>query len=156
MKRLISICLAVCLLLSLAGCSYDYSDYIPTGGGLADDQAPTQPTDNGDKIITLTYYKDKGLNPYLCTDFVNRPLMSLMYQGLFATNSSYETEPLLCDGYTPSWDYRIHAFHIDTNATFSNGAAVTGKDVVDSLNASVADQMRRIKQQFIEKNRRIV
>ena len=136
MKRLISICLAVCLLLSLAGCSYDYSDYIPTGGGLADDQAPTQPTDNGDKIITLTYYKDKGLNPYLCTDFVNRPLMSLMYQGLFATNSSYETEPLLCDGYTPSWDYRIHTFHIDPNATFSNGAAVTGKDVVDSLNAA--------------------
>ena len=73
MKRLICIWLAVCLLLSFGGCSYDYSDYIPNGGGLADDkpQEPTQPSD-GDKIITLTFYKEKGLNPYLTTDYTNR------------------------------------------------------------------------------------
>ena len=62
MKRLICIFLAVCLLLSVGGCSYDYSDYVPTGGGLADDQSqmPTQPDGNEDKIVTLTFYKEKG------------------------------------------------------------------------------------------------
>ena len=137
MKRLISICLAVCLLLSLAACSYDYSDYIPTGGGLTDDsQNPTEPGGNDDRIITLTFYEEKGLNPYLCTDFVNRPLMSLLYQGLFSTNSRYETEPILCDRYTPSGDYKTHIFTVDPKATFSDGTFVTAKDVADSLNAA--------------------
>ncbi|MBE6943451.1 MAG: ABC transporter substrate-binding protein [Ruminococcaceae bacterium] len=137
MKRLISIFLAVCLLLSLAGCSYDYSDYIPTGGGLADDaQKPTEPGGTDDKIITLTLYKEKGLNPYLCTDFVNRPLMSLLYQGLFATNSRYETEPILCGSYSPSGDYKTHTFTVDPKATFSDGTLVTAADAVASLNAA--------------------
>ncbi|MBQ3000735.1 MAG: ABC transporter substrate-binding protein [Oscillospiraceae bacterium] len=137
MRRLICIWLAVCLLLSLGGCSYDYSDYIPTGGGLADGkpQDPTQP-DNGDKIITLTYYKEKGLNPYLCTDYTNRVLMSLLYQGLFATDSSYHTTPVLCDSYTPSPDYMTHIFTVDPKATYSDGTRVTARDVVASLNAA--------------------
>ena len=137
MKRLICIWLAVCLLLSFGGCSYDYSDYIPNGGGLADDkpQEPTQPSD-GDKIITLTFYKEKGLNPYLTTDYTNRVLMSLMYQGLFATDSGYETLPVLCGSYTQSPDHKTHTFTVDPKATFSDGTPVTARDVVASLNAA--------------------
>ncbi len=137
MKRLICIFLAVCLLLSFGGCSYDYSDYVPNGGGLADakPQDPTQPGD-GDKIITLTFYKEKGLNPYLATDYTNRVLMSLLYQGLFATDSSYETWPVLCGSYTQSADHKTHTLTVDPKATFSDGTPVTGRDVVASLNAA--------------------
>ena len=54
MKRVLSILLTACLFLSLAGCGYDYSGYIPTGGGLADGSTtPTQP-DQQDKVITMT------------------------------------------------------------------------------------------------------
>ncbi len=137
MKRLICILLAVCLLLSFGGCSYDYSDYVPNGGGLADGkpQNPTQPND-GDKIITLTFYKEKGLNPYLTTDYTNRVLMSLLYQGLFATDSGYKTTPVLCGSYTPSTDYKTHTFTVDPDATFSDGTPVTARDAVASLRAA--------------------
>ena len=138
MKRLLSILFSLCLLLSFAGCGYDYSDYVPNGGGLADDgtQVPTGPSSNTDKLITLTFYKEKGLNPYLCTDFTNRVLMSLLYQGLFATDSAYKTEPVLCSSYTTSLDLRTHTFTVDADATFSDGRTVTAEDVVASLNAA--------------------
>ena len=138
MKRALSIFLCICLLLSFAGCGYDYTDYVPNGGGLADgDKEPTQPGKNEDKLITLTFYKEKGLNPYLCTDFTNRALMSLLYQGLFTTDSSYKTEPVLCGSYTASRDLRTHTFTVDPKATFSDGSAVTASDVVASLNAAM-------------------
>ncbi len=138
MKRILPIILCLCLLLSIAGCGYDYTDYIPNGGGLAGDgeQTPTEPGKSEDTIITLTFYKEKGMNPYLCTDFTNRALMSLLYQGLFATDSSYKTEPVLCGSYTTSRDKRTHTFTVDPNATFSDGTAVTANDVVASLNAA--------------------
>ena len=137
MKRILPILLSLCLLLSFAGCGYDYSDYVPNGGGLADgNQNPSEPNKNEDTIITLTFYKEKGLNPYLCTDFTNRALMSLLYQGLFATDSAYNTVPVLCGSYTATRDLRTHTFTVDTNATFSDGTAVTADDVVASLNAA--------------------
>ena len=139
MKRVLSILLVICLLLSLAACGYDYSDYVPNGGGLADgnNTTPTQPG-NKDQVITLTYYKDLGLNPYLCTSITNRVLMSLLYQGLFTTNSSYETSPVLCGSYELSPDLRMHTFTVAKDATFSDGTPVTARDVVDSLNAAFA------------------
>lgn len=138
MKRILVVFLSLCLLLSFAGCGYDYSDYVPNGGGLADgNQEPSEPNKNEDTIITLTFYKEKGLNPYLCTDFTNRALMSLLYQGLFATDSAYNTEPILCGSYTFSRDLRTHTFTVDENATFSDGTAVTANDVVASLNAAM-------------------
>ena len=137
MKRILPILLSLCLLLSFAGCGYDYSDYVPNGGGLADgNQNPSEPNKNEDNIISLTFYKEKGLNPYLCTDFTNRALMSLLYQGLFATDSAYNTVPVLCGSYTATRDLRTHTFTVDTNATFSDGTAVTADDVVASLNAA--------------------
>lgn len=138
MKQALSILLSLCLLLSLAGCGYDYSNYVPNGGGLAVDgeQPSTEPPKNEDTIITLTFYKDKGLNPFLCTDFTNRVIMSLLYQGLFATDSAYNTVPILCGSYTATRDLRTHTFTVDPNATFSDGTAVTAEDVVASLNAA--------------------
>ena len=137
MKRSLCISLALCLLLSFAGCGYDYSGYVPNGGGLATDtQPPTNPNQGEDQLITLTYYKEKGLNPYLCADFTNRALLSLLYQGLFITSSSYETTPVLCQSYTISRDGRTHTFTVDPTATFSNGAPVTPADVSASLKAA--------------------
>jgi len=136
MKRVLSILLTACLFLSLAGCGYDYSGYIPTGGGLADgNTTPTQP-DQQDKVITMTYYKELGLNPYLCTNSTNRVLISLLYQGLFTTDASYNTTPVLCGSYEISPDLRTHTFTLKENATFSDGTPVSARDVYDSLKAA--------------------
>ena len=138
MKRIVSMLLCLCLLLSLAACGYDYTNYVPSGGGLAGngDQTPTEPSKTEDTIINLTFYKEKGTNPYLCTDFTNRVIMSLLYQGLFAVDGAYQTEPVLCGSYTTSRDKRTHTFTVDPSATFSDGSSVTANDVVASLNAA--------------------
>ena len=138
MKRIL--CLFLCMtLLVLCGCGNADKPYVPTGDALmdADDQgpAPTAPQDNGSESLVLAYYPDQSMNPYLCTDFTNRVLFSLLYQGLFATDRSYQTEPILCKQYTVSADMRTYTFQLE-NATFSDGSGLTAQDVVASLQAA--------------------
>ncbi len=138
MKKALSLLICVCLLLSLCACGYDYSSYVPTGDALAG-EGETGPDSSGsgeDKLITLTYYPDLGLNPYTCTEYTNRALMSLLYQGLFSVDASYNVEPLLCGSYALSKDMRTHTFTVAEGATFSDGTPVTAQDVVDSLLAA--------------------
>jgi len=78
----------------------------------------------------LVYYPNIPLNPFTCTDFTNRALLSLMYQGLFVTDSDYQVYPILCDFYTVSQDQRTYTFYLREDATFSDGTPVTMEDVL--------------------------
>ena len=90
MKRILTIFLSIALLASLLpGCSLGSNDpYVPTGSGLTWDEGeytgPTTQTDPPEtaQSMTLTYYPEESMNPILCTDFTNRALFSLIYQGL--------------------------------------------------------------------------
>ncbi len=123
----------------LAGCQLD-DEYIPTGGGLADDTQPVQQTDaeapgaleQQNKIYTIGYYPDEGFNPYLCTDFNNRMVFSLVYQSLFAMNNKYEVEPILCKSFTVSEDLKAYTIELE-EAVFSDGTPLTAEDVAASL-----------------------
>lgn len=94
---------------------------------------PTTP--NGELIYSLAYYPDRSLNPYESTDYTNRVLFSLIYQGLFTVDSKYTAYPILCDTYNVSADMRTWTFTL-ANATFSDGTAVTANDVAASLTAA--------------------
>lgn len=143
MKRILSLVLCLSMLF-LCGCSQADKPYVPTGDALmdADDQGPvpTAPQNNDQDSLVLTYYPDQSLNPYLCTDFTNRVLFSLLYQGLFSTDRSYQTEPVLCKQYSVSQDMRSYTFYLE-NATFSDGSALTAQDVVASLQAAKESTM---------------
>ena len=84
---------------------------------------------------SLAYYPDRSLNPYSCTDYTNRVLFSLIYQGLFAVDSDYVASPILCYTFSRSADMRTWTFHL-ADATFSDGTSVTADDVVASLTAA--------------------
>ena len=134
MKKSIAGILLVCLALGmLSGCQAGPSQE-PTGNGLFQPTTANRPTRpvTVEQVLTLAYDPDSSLNPYTATDLNNRLLFSLMYQGLFAVDSSYNVHPILCKRYTVSRDMRAYTFYLE-EATFADGTLLSAQDVVESL-----------------------
>ena len=128
------------MVVGLWGCQNNNGAYIPTGDALEYDEDYTGPTtphrqESSDQTLKLTFYPDRSMNPFLCTDFTNRALFSLLYQGLFAVDRDYNATPQLCKKYRVSEDMKTYTFYPE-NATFSDGSALTIQDVVGSLLAA--------------------
>lgn len=83
----------------------------------------------------LSYIPEAGFNPYECTQLLNRPVISAMYQGLFIVTSQYRAEPVLCKTYTMSPNLMEYRFQLEP-ATFSDGTTLQAEDVVASLQAA--------------------
>lgn len=144
MNRILALLLCAVLTVSLLGCGKGDSVYVPTGEGLyIEEQEATAAQADGDassQYLVLAYYPEESLNPYECTNYTNRILFSLVYQGLFATDRNYQVEPILCRKYTMSDDMRTYTFYLE-NATFSDGSRVTAADVVASYRAAMDGKM---------------
>ncbi len=140
MKQTVSLLLCAVLMLGMfSGCTAGGdSPYAPTGDGLTWDEDYTGPTnahvdDTPEQELTLIYYPGVSFNPYLCTDFTNRALLSLVYQSLFIVDRNYVAQPMLCKSYRISEDMKSYTFYPE-KATFSDGSVLTAEDVVASLN----------------------
>lgn len=133
MKRLVYFILCAAMLLScLCGCG-DTAEYTPTGDGLGSVDTPSGSEEEQDQSLTLTYYPDKTLNPLLCTDYTNRTIISLLYQGLFTVDREYQVQPMLCKSYRISQDMKQYTFYVES-AVFTDGSVLSAQDVVASLN----------------------
>ena len=137
MKKGISALLALVLCLGcFSGCarSIDNSGYVPTGDALLmEGEEPEEETIAPDsQDLTLAYYPDRSMNPLYGSDYTNRVVMSLMYQGLFAVDSKNNTTPILCSSYQVTPDNRTWTIYLEPDATFSDGTRVTVQDVVAS------------------------
>lgn len=142
MKKQLLLLLCAAMVLSLfSGCAAEDTPYIPTGDALAAADADvnaTQPEEEGaPQEFSLAYYKDRSMNPITCTDFTNRALFSLIYQGLFFVNSKNEAVPILCKNYKYSTDYRTFTFFLMDDAKFSDGSPVTVEDVLATYTAAL-------------------
>lgn len=140
MKRITAMVLCACIAMGLLGGCGGKEPYTPTGDGLTWDEDYTGPTytapgADGSQELLLTYYPDRSMNPYLCTDFTNRALFSLLYQSLFIVDRDYRVEPMLCKSYSVSEDMKTYTFYIES-ATFSDGGVLTAQDVAASLQAA--------------------
>ena len=138
MRRVLAVLLGLCLLL--AGCSRDPGQpHIPTGDGLTWEEDYTGPgateAQTKPQELSLAYYKDRSMNPYLCTDFTNRALFTLLYQSLFTVDRDYKVEPQLCRSYAVTSDMKSYTFYLE-KATFSDGHVLTARDVAASLQAA--------------------
>ncbi len=138
MKRIIAICLALVLMVSLLGCGTGKEPYVPTGDGLAG-TTPMRPGQTPGveekQEISLLYDPKASMNPFASMSDTNRVLFSLIYQGLFAVDRNYRVSPILCDSYNITADMKTYTFHL-AEAIFSDGTAVTAADVVASLEAA--------------------
>ena len=138
MNRILALLLCFVLLAGmLVGCAPAHAPeaYEPTGDALTTDEEETPVYNAGDQeqSLSLAFYADQSLNPLEATDFTNKVLINLMYQGLFSVNRNNEVIPILCKNYTASTDLMTYEFTIDPVATFSDGARVMPEDVVASL-----------------------
>ena len=140
-------CLLLILSLSLglfSGCTnkIDNSAYVPTGDAIVlegQDPADIGPQEEDTQELTLAYYPDRSLNPLFGSDYTNRVLMSLMYQGLFAVDSSKNVTPILCGGYYVSTNHKNWTFYLAEGAAFSDGSPVTPQDVVATYNQAMVN-----------------
>lgn len=138
MKKRIALLLCLCMLLSvLAGCGSDEKAYVPTGDALVmeDEEPPTEDRYANPQELTMAYYAERSMNPIASTDYTNRALFSLIYQGLFSVDSNYNAVPVLCKSFQASADLRTFTFYIE-NATFSDGTPLTIEDVLATYEAA--------------------
>ena len=138
MKKYIALLLCLALLTGLlSGCTPAHTPdaYEPTGDALegATPVISGSSTEEEPQQFSLAFFAEQTLNPLETTDYTNRVLVSLMYQGLFAVDRNYEVLPILCKNYTASTDLMTYEFTLDPAATFSDGVPVTAEDVVASL-----------------------
>lgn len=128
------LCLALALVLCLSGCGGQGTSLNQPEGQQTTDQRQT--AQNDPSGFGLAYVAEYGLNPYTCTCLTNRPILSLVCEGLFALNGSYEAQPVLCDSFAVSENGQTYLFTLCANAVFSDGSALTADDVVASLQAA--------------------
>lgn len=136
MKRILALLLSFVLLLGIfSGCAkkIDNSGYVATGDAiLMEGQEPEDimPEEEDTQSLTLAYYPGRSMNPLFGSDYTNRVVMSLMYQGLFSVDSKNNTIPILCSRYYVTPDNRTWTIYLEENATFSDGTRVTLQDVL--------------------------
>lgn len=155
LKKWMSLFLALILVLGLfSGCGRDEGPYVPTGNALVleDDStvATVEKEEEEPQDLTMVYYPEKSLNPLTCSDFTNRTLFSLIYQGLFSVDRSYQVEPVLCSKYAVSGDMMVYTFFLE-NATFSDGSRVTVEDVIATLQAAMESSYYKGRFQHVRK-----
>lgn len=143
MKKTLPLILCLALILgALSGCAAEDTPYVPHGDALmsedADLNAPIE-EEKEPQELTMVCYLDRSMNPFVSSDFTNRTLFSLIYQGLFAVSADYEAVPILCENYRVSSSYKIYTFYV-SDATFSDGTPVTIEDVAASYEAAVSSK----------------
>ena len=140
MKALYRLLALVLAGLLLCGCAENKAqeEYIPTGDALVmEGEDPEELIEQETtQELTLAYYPDRSMNPLIGNNITNRSLFSLIYQGLFATDSGYNTHPILCSHYQVSPDNKTYTIYIETGATFSDGTRLTAQDVLATYEAA--------------------
>ena len=143
MKRMFCLLLSLTLLLSACGtgpAKTETGAAEPETTTAAENEviAVTEPSSNLEKPkdFGLVYVPAYGFNPYSCTCITNRPVLSLVYEGLFVLSGRFEAEPVLCDSFAVSEDGKHYVFTICADAVFSDGSPVTAADAAASLEAA--------------------
>ncbi len=137
MKKILALLLCLSMVLTLfAGCGDQDKAYVATGAALVDeDEVVVEEEDTTLQDLTMAYYSAKSMNPLTATDYTNRALFSLMYQGLFSVSSNYEAVPILCSRFRVSANNKTYVYYL-ADATFSDGTPVTINDVLATYEAA--------------------
>ena len=136
-------CVLFCILIFvclLAACGGSKEPYEPTGDGLGSVEVAPSATEPPDQSLTMIYYRQETLNPLQTSDYTNRALFSLLYQGLFTVDRDYQVEPMLCKQFKMTEDMKTYTFYIE-EATFSDGSRLTAQDVAATLQAAMESEI---------------
>lgn len=127
MKRVLPLLLAMVLLLAAcAEAPETEPDDFLMAGEIEDAAGAAQPI----RSFTLPIHTGQSLDPITCGDGLQQTVAALLYEGLFTLTPSFETEYCLCDSYEYDAERFVYTFHLREGVTFSDGAALTARDVV--------------------------
>lgn len=135
MRRWLSLLLAVCLGLSLAGCQPEIDDPEPSPSE-TDSPVPTR----SPETVQFSLGCDPGasFHPITGDSQVNQDLTGLVYQGLYELDNEFVPRPVLADSGAPGADGYSWTFTIKPGVVFSDGTPVTARHAAASLNAARA------------------
>lgn len=118
-RRIFLLLLSAALALSLAGCGQAEP---PSASGTDFSSAAKEEQAIPASIpFTLAFYPEYTLHPARAANRANLTLGSLLYEGLFSVDASFQAQPLLCSGYTVSEDGLTWTFTLREGITFSDG-----------------------------------
>ena len=138
--KLIAAVLCAAVLLGVCGCGRK------TDAGTTDNGAPPVPSNEitggipqthktaaePDKLFTLRFTPGESINPMHCDDVYNDAVSSLMYEGLFRLDESFQPQNVLCESYE-TMDGKTFNFTI-ADVKLHDGTALTAEDVAYSIN----------------------
>ncbi len=130
MKKIICVFLALCILLTFAGCRNI------TDTGSSSEYTEVEPLQSSDtKTVSLLYSYSDSFNPYTAKTAANREISSLLYDSLIKTDNNFE----------PIYVLALSAETVDKvctvklrDAVFTDGSTVTADDVIYSYNTAKA------------------
>ena len=135
-RRIFLLLLSAALALSLAGCGQAEP---PSASGTDFSSAAKEEQAIPASIpFTLAFYPEYTLHPARAANRANLTLGSLLYEGLFSVDASFQAQPLLCSGYTVSEDGLTWTFTLREGITFSDGTPLTGTVAAQALRAAMA------------------
>jgi len=137
MKRRLRALLALLLpVLLLTGCWQEETPEEPEGvlPPFEEEEPPEEAKKTAlPERFALPYMPGRSLDPIACADGAQQVAASLMYEGLFRLDGSFEPQPCLCISYTHSDDAGRYTFTLRPDVLFSDGTPLTGRDVKASL-----------------------
>lgn len=127
-KRMIGLCLAAAMALTLSGCTQPEPEVSAT----PEPVASLDPVEE-EKGFVLPCYPAAGFHPITGSNRLNLTLAPLLYRGLFAVDGNFEAQKDLCESYTVSGDGLVWTFQM-VETTFSDGSPLTPAEGAASLN----------------------
>ena len=124
MKKLFVLLLSVLMVIGLAACGSN------NGGGNGGEGGGTAPAD---EVKTFTYAvggEPTYMDPAKCGDSVTAEIHNEIWYPLFYLVEDGSTEYGDCVSYEVSDDGLVYTFHLDPNAKWSDGVAITADQYV--------------------------
>ncbi|MDR1733286.1 MAG: ABC transporter substrate-binding protein [Oscillospiraceae bacterium] len=135
LRRILASVLPVCLLVLLACNGSGNTDADGTEATLPPTEVQTEKADKG--TLSIPFAKRDVLNPYLAESALNRQLTSLLYEGLFTTDSTFLAVPVLAAKATQE-NALEWVITLQEGRVFSDGTPVSAEDVLYSFTKAKA------------------
>ena len=144
LSKIMAIALAMACLLT--GCLPEELPEEPDDMMLPPFAAEEQPEEEGPLLpsrFALPYMPGRSLDPVDCVDGMQQVVSSLLCEGLFRLDGSFEPQPCLCISYTHDETASRYTFSLRPDAQFSDGTPLTGRDVKATLERACASERYR-------------